>query len=139
MVWQSIAKSINIAKAINEVHAENKDMEGREHFSMADFIKSELDIFQPPLTQNQIIKGNWVDIYPSNTHYNTGPLEFDIVANDTDYLDLNDTILYIHASIVSGSGNALGAETGKVETAAFVNMVLYSVFRCIGLYEWGMC
>ena len=64
---QNVAKSINVAKAINEVHPESKDMEEKEHFNRADFIKPELDIFQPPLAQNQIIKGNCIDTYHKYT------------------------------------------------------------------------
>ena len=104
---------------------------------MSEVIKPELDIFQLLPVQDQIIKDNWVDIYPASTHYNTGPLEFDIVANDSDYLDLNDTILYVHASIVSGSGNALSTEAAKKEDAAFVNIALYSMFSDVLVYMDG--
>ena len=92
--------------------------------------KPELALFNPPEIQSAVTKGGWVDIYPTNSKLTTGPIEFFIVAND-DYLDLNDTLLYITVRILTDRGNKVAAATDPV---AFINMPLYSLFSDVDVF-----
>ena len=98
--------------------------------------KPELAIFDYPEVQTVIERGVWIDVYPSSVHYNKGPLEFEIVGND-DYLDLNDTILYINASVVKEGDATAGGRNVALATsddAAFVNMPMHSMFSDVMVY-----
>ena len=87
--------------------------------------KPELAIFNPPEIQTSIINGAMIDIRPENVDVNQGPLEFEIKASDHDYLDLNDTMLYIKLRIFKGENKASLIGTDDV---AFINLPLYSIF-----------
>ena len=59
--------------------------------------KSELCIFDTALPQVVVDTACFQEIFPLNTiNSNSSPdIEFNISASNTDYLDLNDTLLYV--------------------------------------------
>ena len=71
--------------------------------------KSELCIFDTALPQIVIDSSNFEEIYPVNsiTALNNPDIEFNITASNVDYLDLNDTLLYIEVKAVDKTGKNL--------------------------------
>ena len=92
-----------------------------------ELFKPELSIFDPPTIQRSVEKSILIDVYPNSTNYNTGAIEFELVATD-DYIDLNDTVLNTVASVTQADGSALKT-TQADHDVAFVNAPLYSMFQ----------
>jgi hypothetical protein len=90
--------------------------------------KSELLLFQPKPYQVSMVRGGWVDYYPLSTITNDGKIDFEINTGDDEYLDLNDTALYVKFSIENGQ-DAFKA----TDSVAPVNLILSSMFRDITL------
>ena len=91
-------------------------------------MKSELLIFDNQPLQTSMEKGGWVDFHPLTNPASGGPIEFHVAASD-DYVDLNDTLLYIKATILNNDNTNLGAD---VEAAA-TNLWLGSLFSDVSL------
>ncbi len=91
--------------------------------------RSELNIFDPPEIQSAIHKGVYVDVFPLSQHLNTGIIEFEIHGG-SEYIDLNDTMLCVNASVVNADGTAIATET----EAAFINAPLYTMFSDVSVY-----
>ena len=71
--------------------------------------KNELCIFDRPSPQGVIEYGSFVDVYPSNgITSNTSEIEFNINGSQTEYLDLNDTLLYVKIKVTDKIGKDLG-------------------------------
>ena len=64
--------------------------------------KSELCIFDGPLPQVVIDSSSFEEIFPTNsiTADKQPVIEFNIIGSNTDYLDLNDTLLFIDLKVV---------------------------------------
>ena len=69
---------------------------------MIGYAKSELSIFDPQIFQTTTEEGCWVD-YPAQiiADNGTGQVEFYIPASTSDYVDLNDTMLYLKVKIAN--------------------------------------
>lgn len=72
--------------------------------------KSELCLFDRPSPQAVIEHGAFEDIYPRNSITDAGSssIQFYINGSQTEYLDLNDTLLYIQLKVVNNLGENLG-------------------------------
>lgn len=92
-------------------------------------MKSELSLFDPPLTQVTMERATWVDVHPLSSLDGSGPVEFSIVGTQDEYLDLNDTALYVKMKIVKLDGSKFDA-TLKPYTA---NLTLSSLFSDVSL------
>ena len=57
-------------------------------------VKSELDLFTPPLTQTSIKKRMYDEIPPLSAITGSGAVEF-FVSASVDYMDLNNTYLHL--------------------------------------------
>ena len=86
------------------------------HNQSEECVKTELDLFTVPYTQTSIEKSTFVEIPPVSALRDGGPLEFFISACGEDYIDLNDTYLYLRANITNGDGTQLtqAADVGFV-------------------------
>ena len=73
-------------------------------------VKSELDLFSLPLTQESIQSGYWVEFKPVASLTDTAPIEFNISGSGDDYIDLDNTFLHVQAKIVRANGDSLTAE-----------------------------
>jgi hypothetical protein len=70
-------------------------------------VKSELSLFDPPLAQVTMDRAAWVDVHPiSSVQNSNGPVEFLIAGTQDEYLDLNDTALYVKMKIVKSIGTS---------------------------------
>ena len=92
-------------------------------------VKSELSIFDPQVFQTTMERGSWVDCQPIATLGGDGPIEFLVASNSTDYVDVNETALYLKVRIKGPAQADLlaGAEV------AFSNMALASLFSDVSL------
>jgi hypothetical protein len=96
--------------------------------------RSELSIFDPPEIQSSTEKGHCDTISPAiGSALNVGYIEFEILGGDN-YIDLNDTMLFVDASVVNADGSALSTETGKAVDAAFANAPLHTMFSDVLVY-----
>lgn len=67
-------------------------------------LKTELDLFTVPLTQTAIEKNTYVEIPPLSAISDTSPLEFFIAGNGEDYVDLNNTLVFLRLKITNADG-----------------------------------
>jgi hypothetical protein len=51
----------------------------------------------------------WVDVHPVASLEGSGPVEFNIVGTQDEYLDLNDTALYVKVKVVKNDGTVMEA------------------------------
>ncbi len=65
------------------------------HCMSGECINSELDLFSVPLTQTVIEKNGYLEVAPLSAISGSAPLEFFIAGNGDDYVDLNNTMLYL--------------------------------------------
>jgi len=82
--------------------------------------KSELMIFEEVPVQSSMLSSCWVDIHSINNPEQDGPLEFIIPNSQDEYLDLNDTKLYLRGKVQVTVPDAVVAP---------VNLLLHSLFQ----------
>lgn len=88
--------------------------------------KSELFLFDEPSPQIVVESGRFIDIQPQSSLSESGTcIEFVIHGSDTEYLDLNDTLLYIKLKVTASDGKAL-VEASKVCPANYLMNALFS-------------
>ena len=88
--------------------------------------KSELRIFDHELGQVVIESASFVDINPQTSlSENANTIEFYINGSETEYLDMNDTLLYLRLKVVGGDGKALPAAS-IVTPANYLMNALFS-------------
>ena len=86
------------------------------HDMSEECVKSKLDLFTIPMTQTAIEKNTYVEVPPISAISDTAPLEFFIAGNGEDYIDLNNTLVYLRIKIRSPDGGAIadGANVGLI-------------------------
>ena len=92
--------------------------------------KSELSLFDPQIFQTTMERACWVDYPAENISDNgMGQVEFHVPPTMYEYIDVNDTMLYIKVKITKDDGGNLdgGAEI------AFANMPLSTLFADVQL------
>ena len=94
--------------------------------------KSELSIFNPSGVQCCTKSALWVDYHPITSLKSNTPIEF-IIESSENYLDLNDTVLYIKYKVTQNNGNPI-TEAMKVTQK---NHLFSSLFKDINLYLNG--
>ena len=88
--------------------------------------KSELRIFDRELGQVVIESASFVDINPQTSlSENANTIEFYINGSESEYLDMNDTLLYLRLKVVGGDGKALLAAS-IVTPANYLMNALFS-------------
>ncbi|XP_039525756.1 uncharacterized protein F54H12.2-like [Pimephales promelas] len=95
------------------------------HRMSGECIKSELDLFTVPLTQTVIEKNGYLEVAPLSAISDTAPLEFFIAGNGDDYLDLNNTMLYLRLKITKRNGDAI-ADPAKVALINYPGATIFS-------------
>ena len=71
----------------------------RQHDQSCNCVKSELDLFAIPPTQDQIDHGFWTDCHPVATLTDNTPIEFNLAGDGENYLDLYNTFLCMKVAI----------------------------------------
>lgn len=98
--------------------------------------KSELCIFNSAMPQVVVENGAFETIFPTTTIHKKGEcdVEFNIVGSNTEYLDLNDTLLFVEINVVDSKGNDLELNADVVPT----NYLFHSLFKDAVLYLNGV-
>jgi len=93
--------------------------------------KSELQLFNQPLKQVVVSNASFVD-YLSVTALGDGvtSIDFNIQGSDIDYLDLNDTYLYLKLQVVNDDGSNLDSAS----KCAPINYMINAIFSDVQLY-----
>jgi hypothetical protein len=78
------------------------------HEGSCECIKSELDLFAVPATQTSMESSTYVEYHPISSLTDGAPIEFDVSSSGEDYVDLNNTLLYVKLKVVKGNGTAIG-------------------------------
>ena len=76
------------------------------HEDSMEILKSELELFSVPPTQTSIEETRFVEYFPQ-TSLGHGPVEFHIPPNDKEYLDLQNSFLYMKLRILDEEGEML--------------------------------
>ncbi|XP_026104439.1 uncharacterized protein F54H12.2-like [Carassius auratus] len=95
------------------------------HRMSGECIKSELDLFTVPLTQTVIEKNGYLEVAPLSAISYSAPLEFFIAGNGDDYLDLNNTMLYLRVKITGPDGADI-AHPAKVGPINYLAATMFS-------------
>ena len=91
--------------------------------------KSEVDLFVKRPVQTVMERGGYLDVHPLNTvSTDSGPIEFHIAGSPDEYVDLNDTGLYLRVKIMEGT-DAL-EDGDKIYP---VNNFMHSIFSNVSL------
>ena len=91
--------------------------------------QAELDLKSVPPTQTGIVKGHYVEHGPIATLTDSGPIEFNITADGSEYLDFFNTYLYVACKIVKADGTDLGNDAN----VGPCNLFLHSLFSQVDL------
>ena len=94
------------------------------HEGSCECTSSELDLFSVPATQTSIENSSFVEYHPLSSLDDANTIEFDVSASGSDYLDLNNSYLFIKAKITRSNGNNLEA----ADTVGPTNNFLHSLF-----------
>ena len=102
-------------------------------------LKSELDLFSVPPTQTSIEQTAFKQYHPISSVSGHSPIEFHVPATDEDYLDLQQSYLYLKVRIQTGLGANLAAPDGDGDPAdeTFVFPINYFVntqFKSVDVY-----
>ncbi|XP_060094782.1 uncharacterized protein F54H12.2-like [Heteronotia binoei] len=94
------------------------------HSGSEECTKSELDLFQIAPTQTSIEKCLYIEVSPLAALSESVPLDFFISGNGDDYLDLNNTLLYLCCKIVK----EVGTDLDRNAKVSLVNFPITSIF-----------
>ena len=90
--------------------------------------KSELRIFDHEMPQVVVDSANFVDINPTTSlSENANTIEFCINSSETEYLDLNDTLLYLRLKVTKADGKELPAASNVTPANFFMNALFSDV------------
>ena len=79
------------------------------HRQSCEGVKTELDLFTVPPTQNCIAESHVVEHQPMASLDSGGPIEFFIPGSGDDYMDLANTMLHVQVKVTRANGNPIDA------------------------------
>ena len=103
------------------------------HPSSAQSTTSQLDLFSVPPSQTSLDDGSFTEYYSVSVLTSTGPIEFTISAENSYYVDLANTFLYVRVSVATADGTNLEA---GVEISPECNF-LHTMWSQIDVYLNG--
>ena len=83
------------------------------HPSLAESTTSQLDLFSVPPSQTSLEDGSFTEYHPVSVLTSTGPTKFTISAENSNYIDLANSFLYVRASVTTSNGDDL-AKTAEI-------------------------
>ncbi|XP_070157985.1 uncharacterized protein [Polyergus mexicanus] len=105
------------------------------HTHSSGCLKSELDLFSLPPTQTSIESSQWIHYKPVTSLLDYSPIEFVILGDREEYLDLTRTMLNLRVRVeTSGDSSGHTAGAAATTTIGFVNHLLHSMFNQIDVY-----
>lgn len=87
-------------------------------------VKSELDLFSVPPTQTSIEESHYEKFYPVTSLSAHGPIEFQLTSSDQDYLDLQNSFLYLKFRILSDNNQIIEPPVDNVTPPSDKSFVL---------------
>ena len=89
--------------------------------------KSELSVFDHAVPQVVVDASTFEEIYPKDTiaGYTSSQIEFNVIGSDSDYLDLNDTLLVVKLKVVQYDGKDITTEVNMVPS----NFLMHALFK----------
>ena len=102
------------------------------HPSSAESTTFQLDLFSVPPSQPSLEEGSFTEYHPVSALISTGPIEFTISAENSNYIDLANSFLYVRANVTT----AAGADLAKnVEIVPECNFFTYAMDASGCLFE----
>jgi len=92
-------------------------------------ITNSMDLFTIPPIQKSVEYGKYVDYHPINTIAEGSPIEFEIPGAGEEYIDLNNSMLFVKVKVVQLNGQNLPAGA----QVAPVNLFLHSLFSQVDI------
>ena len=93
---------------------------------------SQLDLFSVPPSQTSLEEGSFTEYHPVSVLTSTGPIEFTISAENSNYIDLANSFLYVRANVTTAAGANLAK---NVEIAPECNFFTYTMDTSGCLFE----
>ena len=90
-----------------------------------------LDIYSPPIVENELLEGKDLQIYPNQSITDEGPYEFIIQSSGEEYLHMPSTRLHMCFSIQKLGEDGVLASAGNSEDYSVVNLTGNSLFKQI--------
>ena len=103
------------------------------HRQSCEGVKSELDLFTVPPTQNCIIASHVVEHQPTASLDSGGPIEFFIPGSGDDYIDLANTMIHVQVKVTQPNG----ADLDAAAPVGPVNNWLLSLFSQVDVFLNG--
>ena len=103
------------------------------HRQSCEGVKSELDLFTVPPTQNSTVDSHVVEHQPMASLDSGGPIEFLIPGSGDDYLDLANMMLHVQVKVTRANTDDLDL----AEPVGPVNNWLHSLFSQVDVYLNG--
>ena len=103
------------------------------HPSSAESTTSQLDLFSVPPTQTSLEDGIFTEYRPVSVLTSTGPIEFTISAENSNYIDFANSFLYVRANLTKPDGTNLDADAAIAPECNF----LHSLWSQIDVYLNG--
>ena len=92
------------------------------HPSSAESTTSQLDLFCVPPSQTNLEDGNFTKYHSVSVLTSTGPIKFTVSAENSNYIDLANSFLYVRASMTGSDRSDLAKD---VEIAPECNFFTY--------------
>ena len=99
------------------------------HDDSCECVTNNLDLFTVPPTQKSMENGKYVDYHPITTIGDGSAIEFEISASGDEYLDIQNSMLYIKAKVTQQNGHNLAADA----QVAPVNLFMQSLFSQVDI------
>ena len=96
---------------------------------MAEGLTNALELFSKPPIQTSIVKGNWVEVHPTNSLDDDSAIDFEISGSGTEYLDLANTFIKAKVCVTTPNGNtgypddAIVGPVNNLYTACFLKLM----------------
>ena len=103
------------------------------HPSSAESTTSQLDLFSVPPIQTNLEDSSFTKYHPVSVMTSTGPIEFTVNAENSNYIDLANSFLYMDASVTASEGADLAK---NVEIAPKCNF-LHTLWSQVDVYLNG--
>ena len=89
--------------------------------------KSELEPFEIPPTQTSVEESRFEYFYPLTSLDRSGPIEFKIIASESEYVDTSETYIYLKARILDENSQKLADKTSDDDATVPDKSVVYPV------------
>ena len=93
------------------------------HPSLAESTTSQLDLFLVPPSQTSLEDGSFTEYHPVSMLTFAGPIEFTISAENSNYIDLANSFLYVRASVTTSNGADLAKTAEIAPECNFLHML----------------